>query len=111
VVVDLVASGEYDAGAISGLTLRTLRAQGRFPDDRLRVFWSSPSYSHCCFTAQRGIDDAFADKITAAFVAMRYDHPEHREVLDLEHCTAFVPGTGEGFDTLEKAALAEGLIA
>ena len=70
VVVDLVASGEYDAGAISGLTLRTLRAQGRFPDDRLRVFWSSPSYSHCCFTAQRGIDDAFADKITAAFVAM-----------------------------------------
>jgi phosphonate transport system substrate-binding protein len=75
------------------------------------VFWSSPRYSHCCFTAQRSIDDALADKITAAFVAMRYDNPEHREVLDLEHCTAFVPGTEEGFDTLEKAALTEGLIA
>jgi ABC-type phosphate/phosphonate transport system substrate-binding protein len=111
VVVDLVVSGEYDAGAISGLTLRTLRARGQFPDDRLRVFWRSPCYSHCCFTAQHSIDDALADKITAAFVAMGYDNPEHREVLDLEHCTAFVPGTGEGFDILEKAALTEGLIA
>jgi len=42
---------------------------------------------------------------------MRYDDPEHRQVLELEHCKAFVPGTTEGFDTLEKAAEAEGLIA
>jgi hypothetical protein len=42
---------------------------------------------------------------------MRYDNPEHREVLELEHCKAFVPGTPEGFDTLEQAAEAEGLIA
>ena len=111
VVVDLVASGEYDAGAVSGRTINVLRAQGRFPDDRLRVFWSSPGYSHCCFTAQASMDDALAQKVTAAFLAMRYDHPEHRQVLDLEHCTAFVPGTAEGYDTLEKAAEAEGLIA
>jgi len=111
VVIDLVASGEYDAGAISGNTIATLRAQGRFPDDRLRIFWQSQGYSHCCFTAQSRIDDALAQKITAAFLSMRYDDPEHREVLELEHCKAFVPGTTEGFDTLEKAAEAEGLIA
>ena len=110
-IVDLVASGEYDAGAVSGYTIRTLRAQGRFPDDRVRVFWSSPGYSHCCFTAQRSMDDALAQKITAAFLAMRYENPEHREILDMEHCTAFIPGTTEGFDTLERAAFAEGLIA
>jgi phosphonate transport system substrate-binding protein len=110
-VIDLVASGAYDAGAISGNTIATLRAQERFPDDRLRVFWRSPGYSHCCFTAQRRIDDALADKITAAFLAMRYDDPEHRQVLELEHCKAFVPGTTDGFDTLEQAAAAEGLIA
>jgi phosphonate transport system substrate-binding protein len=110
-VIELVVSGEYDAGAISGNTIATLRAKGRFPDDRLRVFWQSQGYSHCCFTAQRRITDALAQKITAAFLSMRYDNPEHREVLDLEHCTGFVPGTTEGFDTLEKAAEAEGLIA
>ena len=111
VVVDLVATGAYDAGAISGNSLAILRARGRFPDAHVRVFWQSPSYSHCCFTAQRCIDDALAQKITAAFVAMRYDDPEHRQVLELEHCQAFVPGTTEGFDTLEQAAEAEGLIA
>jgi phosphonate transport system substrate-binding protein len=110
-VVDLVASGEYDAGAVSGRTIETLRAKGRFPDERLRVFWSSPGYSHCCFTAQRSIDDTLAQKITAAFMSMRYDNPEHRDILDMEHCKAFVPGTSAGFDILEKAAEAEGLIA
>jgi ABC-type phosphate/phosphonate transport system substrate-binding protein len=110
-VVELVAAGEYDAGAVSGRTIAVLRARGRFPEDRLRVFWCSPGYSHCCFTAQGNIADTLAQKITAAFLSMRYDNPEHRQVFDLEHCTAFVPGTTEGFDTLEKAAEAEGLIA
>jgi phosphonate transport system substrate-binding protein len=110
-VVELVATGEYDAGAVSGRTIDALRARGHFPDDRLRVFWSSPGYSHCCFTAQPRMDDALAQKITSAFLSMRYDNPEHRQVLDLEHCTAFVPGTTAGYDTLEKAAEAEGLIA
>jgi ABC-type phosphate/phosphonate transport system substrate-binding protein len=110
-VVEVVARGEYDAGAVSGRTIDALRAAGRFPDDRVRVFWRSPGYSHCCFTAQAKIDDAMAQKITAAFVSMRYDNPAHQQVLDLEHCTAFVPGTAEGYDTLEKAAEAEGLIA
>lgn len=110
-VVDLVASGEYDAGAVSSRTIETLRAQGRFPEERLRVFWSSPGYSHCCFTAQGRIEDALAQKITAAFLSMRYDNPEHRTILDMEHCKAFVPGITAGFDILETAAAAEGLIA
>jgi phosphonate transport system substrate-binding protein len=110
-VVELVAAGEFDAGAVSGRTIAVLRAQGHFPDDRLRVFWSSPGYSHCCFTAQARMDDALAQKVTAAFLSMSYENPEHRQVLDLEHCRAFVPGTAAGYDTLEKAAEAEGLIA
>src|SRR4029079_9335441 len=57
-VIDLVATGEYDAGAISGNTIATLRAEGRFPEDRVQVFWQSQGYSHCCFTAQSRIDDA-----------------------------------------------------
>lgn len=110
-VVDLVASGQYDAGAIGGNTLRLMREQGSFPEDTVRVFWVSPGYSHCCFTAQRRIDAALAQRITDAFVSMRYDDPAHRQVLELERCTSFVPGKTEGFDLLEKVALEEGLIA
>jgi phosphate/phosphite/phosphonate ABC transporter binding protein len=109
-VVRLVAAGEYDAGAVSGDAMKKLRAKGRFPEEKVRVFWSSPPYSHCCFTAQGEMDEQLAQRITAAFASMNYTDPAHREVLDLEGCTAFVPGTPEGFDTLEKAAEEEGLI-
>jgi ABC-type phosphate/phosphonate transport system substrate-binding protein len=57
------------------------------------------------------MDDVLAQKVTSAFLSMSYETPEHRQVLDLEHCRAFVPGTAAGYDTLEKAAEAEGLIA
>jgi ABC-type phosphate/phosphonate transport system substrate-binding protein len=109
-VVALVRSREYDAGAVSKHGLATLREKGQLQEGEVRVFWSSPGYSHCCFTAHRAIDDALAQRITAAFTAMRFDDPEHRQVLELEGCKAFVSGTPEGYDILETAAEEEGLV-
>jgi phosphate/phosphite/phosphonate ABC transporter binding protein len=109
-VIALVRSGAYDAGAVSAYTLRTSLEKGHLHADDVRVFWSSPGYSHCCFTAHRDIDDALAARITAAFTAMRLDDPDHRQVLELEGCKAFVRGTAEGYDLLEAAAEEEGLV-
>lgn len=109
-VVALVRSGEYDAGAVSKHALATLREKGQLEDGDVRAFWSSPGYSHCCFTAHRAIDDALAQRITAAFTSMHFDDPEHRPVLELEGCKGFIPGTAEGYDILETAAEEEGLI-
>ena len=109
-VVALVRSRQYDAGAVSKHALATLREKGQLQDGEVRVFWSSPGYSHCCFTTQRGINEVLAQRITAAFTSMRFDDPEHRQVLELEGCKGFIPGTPEGYDLLEAAAEAEGLI-
>jgi len=109
-VVALVQSRQYDAGAVSKHALATLREKGQLQEGDVRVFWSSPGYSHCCFTARRAIDDALAQRITAAFTTMRFDDPEHRQVLELEGCKGFIPGTPEGYDILEAAAEAEGLV-
>jgi phosphonate transport system substrate-binding protein len=109
-VVALVRSREYDAGAVSRHALATLREKGQLQEGEVRVFWSSPGYSHCCFTAQRTIDDALAQRITTAFTTMHFDDAEHRQVLELEGCKGFIPGTPEGYDVLEAAAEAEGLV-
>jgi len=109
-VVALVQSREYDAGAVSTYALGILREKGRLREDELRVFWTSPSYSHCCFTAHDELEETLAKQITAAFTAMRPDDPDHREVLELEGCKGFVPGTTAGYDILEIAAEEEGLI-
>ena len=76
----------------------------------MRIFWSSPGYSHCCFTVHDDVDPALAQRITAAFLSVNPSEPAGRAVLDGEHCGAFVPGTTQGWDTLERAAEEEGLI-
>jgi phosphonate transport system substrate-binding protein len=102
-VVELVLTGAYDAGAVSRRTLEGRTEHGQPMQDTLRVFWSSPGYSHCCFTAHRELDAGVAQKITDAFISMQYTDPLGKEVLDAEGCQAFVPGITTGWEALESA--------
>jgi phosphonate transport system substrate-binding protein len=102
-VVDLVLKGEYDAGAVSRRTLEVLTEQGPPMQDTIRVVWSSPGYSHCCFTAHRELAAGVAQQITDAFISMQYQDPLGKEVLDAEGCQAFVPGITTGWEALESA--------
>ena len=102
-VVELVRTGEYDAGAVSRRTLEGLTEPGQPMQDTLRVFWSSPGYSHCCFTAHRELDAGLAQKITEAFISLHYKDQLGKEVLDAEGCQAFVPGITTGWEALESA--------
>jgi ABC-type phosphate/phosphonate transport system substrate-binding protein len=102
-VVELVRTGDYDAGAVSRRTLAGRTAQGQPLQDTLRIFWSSPGYSHCCFTAHRELDAEIAQQITAAFLSLHYTDPLGKEVLDAEGCQTFVPGITTGWEALESA--------
>jgi phosphonate transport system substrate-binding protein len=101
---------EYDAGAVSQRTIEALRAAGTLAPDSLRVVWSSPGYSHCCFTAHSDMAPALVQQITQAFVAISAADPAGKAVLDGEGCAAFVPGMTTGWETLEKAAEQAGIL-
>ena len=103
-VVERVSRHEYDAGAVSGRTIEALQAEGTLAPEGLRVIWSSPGYSHCCFTAHSDMDPALLEKITQTFVAIDAQDPAGKAVLEGEGCNAFVPGITTGWETLEKAA-------
>ena len=103
-VVERVVRREYDAGAVSQRTIEVLQAQGTVEPDDLRIIWSSPGYSHCCFTAHGDMDPVLVQKITQAFVAIDAQDPAGKAVLEGEACKAFVPGITTGWETLEKAA-------
>ena len=109
-VVERVQKGEYDAGAVSRTTLERMEREGALTRESIRIFWSSPGYSHCCFTAQGDIDNALSQQITQAFVSMDYNDPLGKTAMDAEGCKAFLPGTTEGWETLEKVAEEEGLV-
>ena len=109
-VIEQVRAGAYDAGAVSGLTLDGLKGDEESPQDSLRILWSSPGYSHCCFTAQRDMDADLSQQIVDAFLSVENSDPIGKAVLDGEGCSAFIPGVNEGWEVLEAAAEQEGLI-
>ena len=109
-VVDRVASGEFDAGAVSQRAMETMAEDGTLPRDNIRIFWSSPGYSHCCFTSKKDLDPTLASEIESAFLSVTSDDPIGKQVLEGEACDHFVRGNDEGWDIVEKAAEAEGLL-
>ena len=109
-VVERVASGEFDAGAVSKKTLEVMAEDGSPSAQQVRAFWSSPAYSHCCFTAQADIDPQLAAQIEAAFLSITGSDEVERAVLEGEACDSFVAGIQEGWEIIEDAAVAEGLV-
>ena len=109
-VMARVLDGEYDAGAVSGATLETVQRDEPSQGAKVRVLWSSPGYSHCCFTAQGEMDAELSDRLTEALLSIEYSDDLGKKVLDGEGCTSFVRGIDEGWETLEVVAEEEGLI-
>jgi phosphonate transport system substrate-binding protein len=109
-VIDRVLSGEYDAGAVSGRGLAALTERGVVAADAVRVFWSSPGYSHCCFTAQADMQPTLYQQLVEAFVSVDGADPAGKAILEAEACNSLAPGIAEGWEFLEKAALEEGLL-
>lgn len=109
-VIERVITREYDAGAVSRRTLEVMEEQGNLRGDEIRVFWTSPGYSHCCFTAHSDLDAETAQKVTDAFLAVDPKDPVGKAVLEAEACGYFIPGIADGWDTLEKVAEEEGLL-
>lgn len=109
-VVERVCTKEFDAGAVSQRTLEALQAEGALAPDSLRVVWSSPGYSHCCFTVHGDMDPALVEKITQAFVSINAADPAGKAVLDGEACQALLPGIPTGWEALEEAAVRAGIL-
>lgn len=109
-VIARVCQGDYDAGAVCQRTLDVLLQEGTLAPDSLRVIWSSPGYSHCCFTVHGDVEPELAQKITQAFVSITHENPTGKAILEGESCNAFVPGMLQGWDLLERAAEQESLL-
>ncbi len=105
-----VLNQSYDAGAVSARTLDTLADRHGIDVSGLKVFWSSPGYSHCCFTARPEVDPVEAAQVTAALVSVDDSDETGRAVLKAEACDRLLPGIEDGWELVEAAAMAEGLI-
>lgn len=108
-VVHAVLSGKADAGALGKSTLEHLEATGKAAE--LKVIWTSPPYSHCCFTALPQFDSELAAHFVATLMKMDYNNPDHKAILDMEGLTRWVHGEKDGYDSVFEAARKVGYVS
>jgi phosphonate transport system substrate-binding protein len=103
-VVRAVTEGSADAGAIGRATWDAFVAAGSIDPQVLRLFWSSPGYSHCNFTARTELSPSLVERFTETIQAMDYNDPKWKQIMSLEGLTRWMPGSTEGYDELEREA-------
>jgi len=107
-VVRAVLDGRADAGAVGSPFWKTVREQRLVPEGALSEIWSSPPYNHCMFTARPDLDREQEVSFVKALLAMSYDNPVHRAVLDAEGLQRWLTPHLDGYAELRAAAAEQG---
>ncbi len=97
-----VLDGGADAAAIG---INTWEAIGRdeLMPGAFEVFWESPTYSHCNFTALPTLAAERFQPWVDHLLAMDWDNPEHRPILEMEGLRQWVPPQLDGYASLFEA--------
>jgi phosphonate transport system substrate-binding protein len=107
-VIRAVLDGRADAGAIGSPFWNTVRDEHLVPEGGLREIWTSPAYNHCMFTARPDLDRDQERRFVEALLAMSYDNPVHRSVLDAEGLKRWLAPHLDGYGQLRQAAAEQG---
>lgn len=97
-----VLDGRADAAAIGINTWESIGRDELMPG-AFEACWTSPTYSHCNFTALPGLGADRVDPWVAALFAMDWENPRHREVLEMEGLHRWVPPELDGYQSLFEA--------
>lgn len=107
-IVEAIAAGEADAGAIADATWVLLRTTGVPAASELEIAWRSPAYYHCNFTTLPDFDAELASRWSEALLAMDYDDASLRQAMDLEGVKRWLPADKGGYADLTRAMRAQG---
>jgi ABC-type phosphate/phosphonate transport system substrate-binding protein len=107
-VVRAVLDGRADAGAIGSPFWNTVRKERLVPEGGLREIWSSPTYNHCMFTARPDLSPEQERRFVEALLAMSYDNPVHRSILEAEGLKRWLTPHLDGYGDLRQAAAQQG---
>lgn len=102
-VLRALHDGRADAGMIGHTTWLTQLEHGGVNTALVRSVWTSPGYNHCNFTALPGFDVQLGQRWTQALLAMDYNDPRWRRLMDLEGLTEWLPGRKSGYEVLTAA--------
>ncbi|MEO6411308.1 MAG: PhnD/SsuA/transferrin family substrate-binding protein [Pedococcus sp.] len=97
-----LANEEADAAALGINTWEAIGRDALMPG-AFEAFWESPTYSHCNFTAMPSLSDDRAQPWVDHLLAMDFDNPAHRTILEMEGLRKWVLPQMHGYASLFEA--------
>jgi phosphonate transport system substrate-binding protein len=102
-VLKALHDGTADVGAVGDPTwIRELEA-GHVNSALISSLWTSPPYCHCNFTALPDFDQELGQRWSRALLAMSYNDPRWRRLMDQEGLTEWLPGRKTGYEQLAES--------
>jgi ABC-type phosphate/phosphonate transport system substrate-binding protein len=80
---------------------------GTVDSREFEIVAATDRFDHCVFTVRDDLDPRAERHWLDVLFSMRYDDPAHRQMMDLEGLTAWMPGRTTGFRPLAEAVEAE----
>lgn len=102
-----LAAGEVDAACMIDGNHLLFTQEGTLPAET-RIVAQTPPYDHCTMTLVDTAPAEEAERFTALLLAMSYDDPVVRPLLDLEGLRVWREGRTSGYTQLERAVDAAG---
>lgn len=107
-VLRAVQKGEADAGAVGDQYWARALADGLIDHARVKAIWTSPGYCHCNFTVLGDSNPRRFEKWTEALLAMDYNNPAHRKIMEMEGLKRWVRPELSGYKPVFEAVEALG---
>ena len=101
--VKALVSGEVDAACVIDGNHLLFAKEGTIAPDAVRVLTRTPTYDHCTMTVLDDVPDQTVDRFAQLLLAMSYDDPVVRPLLQLEGLKEWRPGRTSGYAPLEGA--------
>jgi phosphonate transport system substrate-binding protein len=96
-------AGEIDACCLIDGNHLAFGLDGTLPPGSTRVIARTGAYDHCNFTTSPGASAALVERFVSLLMAMRWDDPQVRPLLELEGLREWRAGRTSGYALLERA--------
>jgi ABC-type phosphate/phosphonate transport system substrate-binding protein len=95
--------GESEACAVLDLNAERWLSDGTADPGQITVLATTDHFDHCNFTVLDSFPPDEEARWKDVLFAMRYDNPDHREMMDMEGLKEWLPGRTRGYAALSEA--------
>jgi phosphonate transport system substrate-binding protein len=109
--VAFVASGRAEAGVLNSSVYDKLIERGDANARAVRILATTPPYYDYNWTVRGDLEPALVKRLTNAFLSLDPANPVHKEILDAQRASRFIPTKAGNYKGIEDAARAAGLLS